>query len=74
MTRRRAGPAGTKSKATGTKPRRGRPPSPDSRTIPRMIRLRPDEAAAHDAARGEQDWADWMRAAAELAIARGSTR
>lgn len=50
--------------------RRGRPPSPDSRTIPRMIRLSPAEAAAHDAARGDQPWAEWVRelvAAGDLA-------
>lgn len=67
MTRRR-------SKVGGKRAGAGRPPSPDSRSEPRMVRLRPDEAAAHDAARGDQPWADWIREAAELAIARGSTR
>jgi hypothetical protein len=38
------------------------------------MKLTPAEAAAHDAARGDMPWSDWMREAAQLAIARGSTR
>ncbi len=49
------------------KPRRGRPPSSDSKTVPRMVRLTAAEAAADDAARGTLPWAEWDRRARESA-------
>ena len=52
----------------------GRPPSANPRKIKRPVLLTADEAEAHDAARGEQPWSEWIREAAELAIARGPTR
>ena len=63
-----------RSKVGGKRKGAGRPPSPAPRTEPRMVRLTKAEAAQHDAARGERKWADWIREAAELAIARGSMR
>lgn len=54
--------------------RLGRPPSAITRKIRRSVLLLPAEAAAHDAACGDRPWGDWIREAAELAIARGSTR
>lgn len=60
-----------------SKPRRGRPPQLDSLTVVRMIRMSPAMAEAHDAAYkadGRASWVEWIRAAAELAIARGGTR
>lgn len=60
----------TRRPKAAAKPRRGRPPKADSRTIPRMVRLRPDEAAAHDAASGAQSWADWIRDLANAAAER----
>lgn len=63
-----------KSKVGGARPGAGRPPLEVTRSIRRPVLLRPDEAAAHDAARGDQPWGEWIREAADLAIARGSTR
>lgn len=63
-----------RSKVGGARAGAGRPLSANPRTVKRAVPLLPEEAAAHDAARGDQPWADWMREAAELAIARGSTR
>lgn len=42
----------------------------------RVIRLTREEAALHDAeaAKVGVDWSEWIREAAKLAIARGSTR
>lgn len=65
--RKRKGPGGRRKGA-------GRPPVDDPRTERREVRLLPEEAAAHDAARGDQPWSEWIREAAQLAIARGSTR
>lgn len=67
MTRRRK--VGGARVGAGRKPQAG-----VARTVARTIKLTPDEAAAHDIARGGVPWSDWMREAAELAIARGSTR
>lgn len=65
---RRKGPGGARKGA-------GRPSlGQDARSIIRSMKLTPAEAAAHDAARGDMPWSDWMREAAQLAIARGSTR
>lgn len=67
MPARKRGPGGRRKGA-------GRPPIDDPRTVRREVKLLPSEAAAHDAARGEQPWGEWIREAAGLAIARGSTR
>lgn len=64
---RRKGPGGRRKGA-------GRPPIDDPRTVRREVKLLPSEAEAHDKARGKQAWGEWIREAAELAIARGSTR
>lgn len=63
-------------KVGGKREGAGRPPKPagEAATVVRTVKLTPGQAAAHDEARGEQPWADWIREAAELAIARGSTR
>ncbi len=66
-----------KSKGPGGKRKgAGRPPSDNPRVERREVKLLPEEAQAHDAAaRAEsQSWSEWIRAAAQLAIARGSTR
>lgn len=69
MTRRR------KTKVVGgARPGAGRKPRGKGPIIRREVKLLEAEAAAHDAARGDQPWGDWIREAAELAIARGSTR
>ncbi len=67
---RRKGPGGARAGA-GRKPAAG-----VARSIPRTLKLTPEEAAAQDAAaeREGQEWPDWIRGAAELALARGSTR
>jgi hypothetical protein len=44
------------------KPRRGRPPKADSRTVSVGLRLSLVEAAALDAARGPKERVDWIRA------------
>lgn len=64
---RKRGPGGRRKGA-------GRPPIDDPRVVRREVKLTPDEATAHDAARGDQPWGEWIREAADLAIARGSTR
>lgn len=60
------------------KPRgRGRPPlGALARSVTRTIKLSPaEDAAIVTAAEGEgQPVSEWLRAAAELALARGSTR
>jgi len=63
-------------KVGGVRKGAGRPPAERTRSVPRMVRLYPEEAAAQDAEakRAGLDWVDWIREAAELAIARGSTR
>lgn len=50
----------------------GRPPkAPETaRTVKRAVLLMPSEAEAHDAARGDADWSDWIRDAASERIAR----
>jgi len=63
-----------KPKVGGKRAGAGRPPSDNPRSVKRAVLLLPAEAAAHDAARGDTPWGDWIREAAELAIARGSTR
>lgn len=68
MTRRKSKVGGARA-GSGAKPQRGA-----VATVTRSIKLTEDEAAAHDAARGDLDWSKWIREAAELAIARGSTR
>lgn len=70
MPRRRKGPGGAR-KGAGRKPVTG-----VTRSEVRTVKLTPDEANAQDAAAAaeQQPWSEWMRAAAELAIARGSTR
>jgi hypothetical protein len=65
--RKKRGPGGPRKGA-------GRPPIDNPRTERREVKLTPEEAAAHDVARGDEPWGEWIRAAAELAIARGSTR
>lgn len=67
MPRKRKGPGGRRKGA-------GRPPIDDPRTVRREVKLLPSEAEAHDAARGDQPWGEWIREAADLAIARRSTR
>lgn len=63
-----------RSKVGGARAGAGRKPVTGvARSVIRTVKLTPDEATAHDAARGEQSWPDWMRDAAELAIARGPT-
>lgn len=59
---------GGKRPGSGAKPQRG-----TAATITRSLKLTQAEADAHDAARGERGWSDWMRAAAAEAIARGAT-
>jgi hypothetical protein len=61
-------------KVGGRRAGAGRPPIANPRTIKRAVPLLPSEAAAHDEARGDTPWAEWIREAADLAIARGSTR
>ncbi len=63
-----------KPKVGGKRAGAGRPPIANPRTVKRAVPLLQSEADAHDAARGDRPWADWIREAAELAIARGSTR
>lgn len=69
MARRRA-------KVGGAREGAGRKPVAGVARKPRTIKLTPDEAAAQDAAAAKlgMTWPDWIREAAELAIARGSTR
>lgn len=68
MPRKRKGPGGARAGA-------GRKPTGDvAASVVRTVKLTPAQAEAHDAARGKQPWSDWIRDAAELAIARGSTR
>lgn len=57
----------------GARPGAGRPPLENPRSVRREIRLLPGEAAAHDAARGDQDWSEWVRSVTALAIAQGWT-
>jgi hypothetical protein len=70
MPRRRSKVGGARPGA-GAKPQRG-----VAATVTRTIKLTPAEAAAQDLAAKVEglDWSKWVRAAAELAIARGSTR
>ncbi len=63
-----------KPKVGGKRAGAGRPKIANPRSVKRAVLLLPSEAAAHDEARGETPWGDWIREAAELAIARGSTR
>jgi hypothetical protein len=66
-----------RSKVGGARAGAGRKPAAGvARSEIRTLKLTPDEARAHDAAAKSEarDWPDWIRAAAELAIARGSTR
>jgi hypothetical protein len=53
-----------------------KPASGTTRSTHRKLSFTPAEAAAIDAAaeREGSSWTDWVRAAAELALARGSTR
>jgi hypothetical protein len=60
---------GGKRRGAGRKPRAG-----VAASVKRTVKLTPDQAAAHDAARGDTPWSTWMVEAADLAIARGSTR
>lgn len=59
-----------------TKPRRGRPPIANAATETVRLRLTPDQRDQWIAAadRDGLTLSEWLRAAAELAIARGSTR
>lgn len=61
-----------KGKVGGARAGAGRPElDPDQRrSIKRAVPLTPGEAEAHDEARGEQPWADWIRELADRAIAR----
>jgi hypothetical protein len=54
----------------------GRPRLEVSRGVTKRLWLTADEAAAQEAAAARESltWSEWVRAAAELAIARGSTR
>jgi hypothetical protein len=64
-----------RSRAGGARAGAGRKPTGGvAASIARTVKLTPEQAEAHDRARGEQPWADWIREAADLAIARGSTR
>lgn len=67
---RRKGPGGARAGA-GRKPVSG-----EARSVARTVKLTPGEAEAQDAAakREGQPWPEWIRGAAELALARGSTR
>lgn len=64
MSRRRPKRGGARPGA-GRKPSRGTPGD-----VSRHVRLTAAEAARHDAARGEQPWAEWIREAADQRIAR----
>jgi hypothetical protein len=66
---RRKGPGGRRKGA-------GRPPLAVSRDITKRLRMTAQEEAAQEAAAARQGltWSEWIREAAELAIARGSTR
>jgi len=68
-TRKRKGPGGRRKGA-------GRPPIDNPRSVRRELRLLPEEEAEQDAAAARESltWSEWIRAAAQLAIARGSTR
>jgi hypothetical protein len=70
MSRRRKPTVGGRRAGAGRKPK----PAGEVRSDVRTVKLTPDEGARHDAAAGDQPWSDWIREAAELAIARGSTR
>ncbi len=61
---------------TTRKRRRGRPRVADPRTERKQIRLTPAQAAEQEAAAEAQGqtWSAWIVDAADLAIARGSTR
>lgn len=63
-----------KRKVGGARPGAGRPRLLNPRAIGREAMLTRDEAAAHDAARGDRPWSDWIRAAAQIAISLGSIR
>jgi hypothetical protein len=59
-------------KVGGRRAGAGRPPlsAAAARSVRRTVPLLPSEAAAHDEARGETPWAEWIREAADLAIRR----
>lgn len=59
-----------KSKVGGARPGAGRKPRGSGAIVRREVKLLESEAAAHDLARGERPWGDWIRAAAEREIAR----
>lgn len=64
-----------RSKVGGKRAGAGRKPKGDEvASIKRTVSLTPTQAAAQDAARGDTPWSTWMVEAAELALARGSTR
>lgn len=62
----RSGNLGGRRPGAGRKPRAG-----VVADVGRTVWMTRDEAAAHDQARGEQPWGDWIREAAEQRIARG---
>lgn len=57
-----------KSKVGGWRKGAGAKPILNPRSIKRAVLLLPSEAEAHDAARDDLSWGDWIRAAGETAI------